>query len=45
VVKGAAANNDGRSEGPMTPRQGGQLEALRMGVYRDAGISPASLDT
>ena len=42
VVKGAAANNDGRSEGPMTPRQGGQLEALRM-AYRDAGISPASL--
>ena len=42
VVKGAAANNDGRSDGPMTPRQGGQLEALRM-AYRDAGISPASL--
>src|SRR5256885_2513269 len=42
VVKGAAANNDGKSEGPMTPRQGGQLEALRM-AYRDAGISPASL--
>ncbi|TMA13398.1 MAG: polyketide synthase, partial [Deltaproteobacteria bacterium] len=42
VVKGAAANNDGRSEGPMTPRQGGQLEALRM-AYRDAAISPTSL--
>ncbi|TMA14136.1 MAG: polyketide synthase, partial [Deltaproteobacteria bacterium] len=28
IVRGASANNDGRSEGPMTPRQGGQLEAL-----------------
>src|SRR5256886_2075451 len=42
VVKGAAANNDGKSEGPMTPRQGGQLEALRM-AYRDAGVPPHSL--
>ena len=29
VVKGAAANNDGKSEGPMTPRQGGQLDEPR----------------
>ncbi|HEY2028412.1 MAG TPA: aminotransferase class I/II-fold pyridoxal phosphate-dependent enzyme [Myxococcales bacterium] len=42
VVKGAASNNDGKSEGPMTPRAGGQLEALRM-AYRDAGFSPATL--
>jgi len=42
VVKGAASNNDGRSEGPMTPRPGGQLEALRM-AYRDAGFSPSTL--
>ncbi|HEX4381310.1 MAG TPA: type I polyketide synthase, partial [Myxococcales bacterium] len=42
VIKGAAINNDGRSEGPMTPRQGGQLEALRL-AYRDAGFSPATL--
>ncbi|HUJ27523.1 MAG TPA: beta-ketoacyl synthase N-terminal-like domain-containing protein, partial [Myxococcales bacterium] len=42
VVKGAASNNDGRSEGPMTPRPGGQLEALRL-AYRDAGFSPATL--
>src|SRR5205809_544968 len=28
LVKGAASNNDGRSEGPMTPRPGGQLDAL-----------------
>jgi acyl transferase domain-containing protein len=42
VVKGAAANNDGASEGPMTPRPGGQLDALRA-AYRDAGFSPATL--
>jgi acyl transferase domain-containing protein len=42
VVRGAAANNDGKSEGPMTPRQGGQLEALRM-AYRDAKVPPHSV--
>ena len=42
VVKGAASNNDGRSEGPMTPRPGGQLDALRL-AYQDAGFSPATL--
>src|SRR5207253_1079204 len=42
IVKGAATNNDGRSEGPMTPRPGGQLDALRL-AYRDAGFSPATL--
>ncbi len=42
LVKGAASNNDGRSEGPMTPRPGGQLEALRA-AYRDAGFSPATV--
>ena len=42
VVKGAASNNDGKSEGPMTPRPGGQLEALRL-AYLDAGFSPATL--
>ena len=42
VIKGAAANNDGKSEGPMTPRLGGQLAALRM-AYRDAGFSPATV--
>ncbi|HMC33106.1 MAG TPA: SDR family NAD(P)-dependent oxidoreductase, partial [Myxococcales bacterium] len=42
IVRGASANNDGRSEGPMTPRQGGQLEALRM-AYRDAGVAPTSI--
>ncbi|HET9753321.1 MAG TPA: type I polyketide synthase, partial [Myxococcales bacterium] len=42
VVKGAASNNDGRSEGPMTPRPGGQLDALRM-AYQDAGFSAATV--
>jgi 8-amino-7-oxononanoate synthase len=42
IVKGAAINNDGRSEGPMTPRQGGQLEALRA-AYKDAGFEPTTL--
>ncbi len=42
IVRGASANNAGRSEGPMTPRQGGQLEALRM-AYRDAGVAPTSI--
>src|ERR1041384_3498040 len=37
-----ASNNDGKSEGPMTPRPGGQLKALRL-AYRDAGFSPATL--
>ena len=42
VVKGAASNNDGKSEGPMTPREGGQLEAMRK-AYADAGVSPRSV--
>ena len=28
VIRGAGINNDGRGEGPMTPRQEGQLAAL-----------------
>ena len=42
LIRGAASNNDGRSDGPMTPRQGGQLEVLRQ-AYRDAGVSPLSV--
>ena len=42
LIRGAGCNNDGRSEGPMTPRQGGQLEALRL-AYRDAGVSATSV--
>ena len=39
VVRGVGLNNDGRSEGPMTPRLKGQAEALAR-AYRDASVSP-----
>ena len=42
LIKGASCNNDGRSEGPMTPRQGGQLAVLEA-AYRDAGVSPSTI--
>jgi 8-amino-7-oxononanoate synthase len=42
VVRGAGCNNDGRSDGPMTPRQGGQLTALRL-AYEDAGLPASSI--
>jgi 8-amino-7-oxononanoate synthase len=41
VVRGVGLNNDGRGDGPMTPRLGGQADALAR-AYRDAGVS---LDT
>jgi acyl transferase domain-containing protein len=42
VIRGSGCNNDGRGEGPMTPRVVGQLEALRQ-AYDDAGVSPATV--
>ncbi|MBS2025764.1 MAG: polyketide synthase, partial [Deltaproteobacteria bacterium] len=42
LVKGAASNNDGKGEGPMTPRPSGQLDALRA-AYKDAGFSATTL--
>ncbi|MBI4816481.1 MAG: aminotransferase class I/II-fold pyridoxal phosphate-dependent enzyme [Deltaproteobacteria bacterium] len=42
VIKGVGCNNDGRGEGPMTPRLSGQLEVLEM-AYADAGFSPATV--
>lgn len=39
VIRGSAANNDGKSEGPMTPQQRGQLAVLRA-AYEDARIAP-----
>ncbi len=42
VIKGSGCNNDGRSEGPMTPRLGGQLAALRL-AYQDAKVSATSV--
>ena len=42
VIRGTACNNDGRGDGPMTPRVAGQLAVLRT-AYRDADCSPASV--
>jgi 8-amino-7-oxononanoate synthase len=42
VIRGIGLNNDGRSEGPMTPRMQGQAEALRR-AYCDAGVSPDTI--
>jgi 8-amino-7-oxononanoate synthase len=39
VIRGVGLSNDGCSDGPMTPRLGGQLEALAH-AYLDAGVSP-----
>jgi 8-amino-7-oxononanoate synthase len=39
LIKGSACNNDGRGEGPMTPRQSGLLAVLEA-AYRDADVSP-----
>ncbi|MBI2373977.1 MAG: aminotransferase class I/II-fold pyridoxal phosphate-dependent enzyme [Deltaproteobacteria bacterium] len=42
VIKGVGCNNDGRGEGPMTPRLAGQLDVLEE-AYRDADFSPATV--
>jgi 8-amino-7-oxononanoate synthase len=42
VVRGAGLNNDGRGEGPMTPRQGGQLAAIAR-AYADCDFTPDTL--
>ena len=42
IVRGVGLNNDGRGEGPMTPRLSGQVDALAR-AYRDAGLSPDSI--
>lgn len=36
VIRGTACNNDGRGEGPMTPRAEGQFDAIDR-AHRDAG--------
>ncbi|MEW1796392.1 aminotransferase class I/II-fold pyridoxal phosphate-dependent enzyme [Streptomyces niveus] len=43
VVRGSACTNDGRSTGPMTPRQEGQAACLER-AYDDAGVPPGSVD-
>lgn len=42
VILGSGCNNDGRGEGPMTPRVEGQLAVLKQ-AYEDAGVSPKSV--
>ncbi|HLU67953.1 MAG TPA: polyketide synthase, partial [Kofleriaceae bacterium] len=42
VVRGVGMNNDGRGEGPMTPRLEGQVASLEQ-AYARAGVSPAEV--
>ena len=42
VVRGFGINNDGRSEGPMTPRLEGQVACIER-AYADARMSPAQI--
>ena len=43
VIRGIGINNDGRGEGPMTPRQKAQELALER-AYQDADLSPDTVD-
>ncbi|HEX4620952.1 MAG TPA: type I polyketide synthase, partial [Myxococcaceae bacterium] len=43
VIKGSGCNNDGRGEGPMTPRASGQLEAM-VRAHDEAGVPVDTLD-
>ena len=42
VIQGIGSSNDGRAEGPMTPRSSGQLTALHR-AYADAGCAPGTV--
>lgn len=42
VIRGVGLNNDGRGDGPMTPRVDGQLGALAR-AFQDAEISPETV--
>ena len=42
VIRGTGCTNDGRAEGPMTPRRQGQIASLRR-AYADAGVAPATV--
>ncbi|NJC73164.1 aminotransferase class I/II-fold pyridoxal phosphate-dependent enzyme [Planosporangium thailandense] len=42
VIRGTGCANDGRAEGPMTPRLEGQVTCLRR-AYRDAAVDPAAV--
>ena len=39
LIRGVGCNNDGRGEGPMTPRAEGQVDAMQR-AHRDAGDFP-----
>lgn len=43
LILGSGCNNDGRGEGPMTPRVEGQVAVLRA-ACEDAGLDPRELD-
>ena len=42
LIRGSGCNNDGRSEGPMTPRPEGQIDAMAR-AYRDCGLDPSTV--
>ncbi|MFG3604370.1 aminotransferase class I/II-fold pyridoxal phosphate-dependent enzyme [Micromonospora chersina] len=42
VIRGTGCANDGRAEGPMTPRLDGQVTSLRR-AYADAAVDPATV--
>ena len=42
VLRGSGCNNDGRGEGPMTPKAEGQIAALKA-AYQDAEVSPSTI--
>lgn len=43
VIRGVGMNNDGKAEGPMTPRKEGQVDALAR-AYDQAGFSPRTVE-
>lgn len=43
VIPGMGMNNDGRGDGPMTPRKEGQLAVLER-AHQDSGIAPSRVE-
>jgi 8-amino-7-oxononanoate synthase len=42
LIRGSGCNNDGRGEGPMTPRPQGQIDAMAR-AYLDCGLEASSV--
>ncbi|GAA1340668.1 hypothetical protein GCM10009635_53230 [Actinocatenispora thailandica] len=42
VIRGIGCSNDGTADGPMTPREDGQVRAMDR-AYSDAGVAPDSV--